>query len=202
MFRPTTIIRELILEPGYSYILKTNYISTVNNVTATLCLQFLKHSMLFPMIKILNFWSSIFQSIIIIFFIIIIIIIIINTTFSLDAGEVYLQKKGRNYVKYANCCDTKLGMPYYVSLTLFTVNRFIRRRKKPTRCHSLIYCSCELLYMFRALICPSSGAPRLCLDYGMWCVVLKLLVVGRQVHCSRLCVQREGYPSGWTHIII
>jgi hypothetical protein len=28
---------------------------------------------------------------------------------------------------------------------------------KPTRCHLMIYCSYELHYMFRALICPSSG---------------------------------------------
>jgi hypothetical protein len=31
-------------------------------------------------------------------------------------------------------------------------------KKKPTRCHLMLYFSYELLYMFRALICPSSGA--------------------------------------------
>jgi hypothetical protein len=30
-------------------------------------------------------------------------------------------------------------------------------KKKPTRCHLMLYCSYELLYMFRALICPSSS---------------------------------------------
>jgi hypothetical protein len=63
--------------------------------------------------------------------------------------------------------------------------------EKPTRCHSMIYCSCDLLYTFRTLICPSSGAPRLYLDYNARCEVPKLLVVGRQVLGSSLCVQRE-----------
>jgi hypothetical protein len=70
--------------------------------------------------------------------------------------------------------------------------------EKSTRCRSMIYRSCELLYMFRALICPSSGAPRLYLDYNKRCEVPKLLVVGRQVQGSRLCVQREravAWPS-------
>jgi hypothetical protein len=49
--------------------------------------------------------------------------------------------------------------------------------EKPTRCHSMIYCSYVLLYMFRALICPSSGAPGLYLDYNTRCEVPKLLVV-------------------------
>jgi hypothetical protein len=45
--------------------------------------------------------------------------------------------------------------------------------EKPTRCHSMIYCSCELLYMFRALMCPSLGASRLYLDYNTRCEVLQ-----------------------------
>jgi hypothetical protein len=68
--------------------------------------------------------------------------------------------------------------------------------EEPTRCHSVIYCSCELLYMFRVLICPSSGAPRLYLDYNTRCVVPWLLVVGRQVQGSRLCPAREMYSLG------
>jgi len=39
----------------YNYLLKTNHISKVNNVTATPSLQCLKHVMLFLMIKILNY---------------------------------------------------------------------------------------------------------------------------------------------------
>jgi hypothetical protein len=67
--------------------------------------------------------------------------------------------------------------------------------EKPTSCHSMIYCSCEPLYMFRALTCSLSGAPRLYLDYNTRCVVPKLLVVGRQVQGSNLCVQRERATS-------
>jgi hypothetical protein len=36
-----------------------------------------------------------------------------------------------------------------------SVRRRYMWRRKPTRCHSLICCSRDLLYMFRALICPS-----------------------------------------------
>ena len=36
----------------------------------------------------------------------------------------------------------------------------MRREEKPTRCHCILYCT-YMLIMFRALLCPSSGA----LDY-------------------------------------
>jgi len=32
------------------------------------------------------------------------------------------------------------------------------REEKPTRCHSMVYCTYNMLSMFRALLCPSSGA--------------------------------------------
>jgi hypothetical protein len=38
-----------------------------------------------------------------------------------------------------------------------SVHRLYTWRRKPTRC-SIVYWSCNLLNMFRALICPSSGA--------------------------------------------
>jgi len=34
-----------------------------------------------------------------------------------------------------------------------------RREEKPTRCHSVLYCTYDMLNMFWALLCPSSGAP-------------------------------------------
>jgi len=37
----------------------------------------------------------------------------------------------------------------------------MRREEKPTRCHCMLYCTCDTLNMFRALLYPSSGA----LDY-------------------------------------
>jgi len=43
----------------------------------------------------------------------------------------------------------------------------MRREKKPTRCHWMVYCTYSMLKMFRALLCPSSGAR----DYTCMCVV-------------------------------
>ena len=37
----------------------------------------------------------------------------------------------------------------------------MRREEKPTTCHFMLYCIYDTLNIFRALICPSSGA----LDY-------------------------------------
>jgi len=37
----------------------------------------------------------------------------------------------------------------------------MHREEKPTRCHCMLYCIYDSLNMFRALLCPSSGA----LDY-------------------------------------
>ena len=34
----------------------------------------------------------------------------------------------------------------------------IRREEKPTRCHWMVYCTYSMLNMFRALLCPLSGA--------------------------------------------
>ena len=41
----------------------------------------------------------------------------------------------------------------------------MRREEKPTRCHCMFYCTYDMVNMFRALLCPSSGA----LDY--MCVI-------------------------------
>ena len=37
----------------------------------------------------------------------------------------------------------------------------MRREEKPSRCHCMLYCTYDTFNMFRALLCPSSGA----LDY-------------------------------------
>ena len=34
----------------------------------------------------------------------------------------------------------------------------MRREEKPTRCHCMFYCAYDTLNLFRALLCPSSGA--------------------------------------------
>jgi len=47
-----------------------------------------------------------------------------------------------------------------------------RREEKPIRCHSMVYCTYNILNMFRTLLRPSSGA-RDCMcvftDYGVQC---------------------------------
>jgi hypothetical protein len=55
-----------------------------------------------------------------------------------------------------------------------------RREEKPTRCHWMVYCTYNMLNMFRPLLCPSSGAR----DYmwvitacGVWCLGCWLLEV-------------------------
>ena len=34
----------------------------------------------------------------------------------------------------------------------------MHREEKPTRCHCMLHCIYDMLNMFRALLCPSSGA--------------------------------------------
>ena len=51
--------------------------------------------------------------------------------------------------------------------TALTINTDIDKlkSKKPTRCHVLFYCTSYRLNMFRALLCPSSGARDYDVDY-------------------------------------
>jgi len=49
------------------------------------------------------------------------------------------------------------------------------KNKKPTRCHLLFYCTSYRLNMFRALLCPSSGARGYVVDYHIGRFVLGLL---------------------------
>jgi len=51
------------------------------------------------------------------------------------------------------------------------------KNKKPTRCYLLFYCTTYRLYMFQALLCPSSGARDCDVDYHIGCIVLGLLYV-------------------------
>jgi hypothetical protein len=46
-------------------------------------------------------------------------------------------------------------------------------RRKPTRCHCMLYCTYNMLNMFRAILCPSSGArDHMCVitAYGVQCL--------------------------------
>jgi len=52
----------------------------------------------------------------------------------------------------------------------------ITEEEEPTRCHSLLfYCTSYRLNMFRALLCPSSGALDYNVDYHIGRFVLGLL---------------------------
>ena len=50
----------------------------------------------------------------------------------------------------------------------------MRREEKPTRCHWMVYCTYNMLSVFRAHLCPSSGArDYMCVItvYGVQCLV-------------------------------
>ena len=50
----------------------------------------------------------------------------------------------------------------------------MRREEKPTKCHWMVYCPYNMLNMFRALLCPSSGARVymfVITAYGVQCLV-------------------------------
>ena len=62
------------------------------------------------------------------------------------------------------CNQLILLIPYYFISRLVTLLKVhdvpihMRREEKPTRCHCMLYCSYDTLNMFRAFLCPSSGA--------------------------------------------
>jgi hypothetical protein len=67
----------------------------------------------------------------------------------------------------------------------------MRRDEKPTRYHWMLYCTYNMLNMFRALLCPSSGArDNMCVitAYGVQCLVVGCRESGAG---SRLWVQEE-----------
>ena len=63
----------------------------------------------------------------------------------------------------------------------------MRRDEKLTRCHWMVYCTYNMLNMFRTLLCPSSGARDYVLLPPMVCSAWLLVVGGH--------VQAAGYVS-------
>jgi len=51
------------------------------------------------------------------------------------------------------------------------------KRENPTRCYTIVYWTYDPLNMFRALLCPSSGAQECTGDYSMWHITLCLKMV-------------------------
>jgi len=63
-----------------------------------------------------------------------------------------------------------------------------KKEEKPTRCHRMIYCTYNMLNMFRALLCPSSGArDYMCVitAYGVQCLGCRLSELGAGQHAMR-----------------
>jgi hypothetical protein len=54
----------------------------------------------------------------------------------------------------------------------------INGEEEPTRCYLVFYYIYERLNMFRAALCPSSGANDYISDYYMDRLILRLLMVG------------------------
>ena len=52
------------------------------------------------------------------------------------------------------------------------ISPLICREEKPTRCHQMVYCTYNMLSIFRALLCPSSGARDCVLIPPMVCEAL------------------------------
>ena len=90
----------------------------------------------------------------------------------------------------------------------------MRREEKPTKCHWMVYCTYNMLNMFRGLLCPSSGArDYMCviIAYGVQCLVAgcrrssaeqQAVHPGRGIlhDCSRatsLCLDAQPAASTW-----
>jgi len=66
----------------------------------------------------------------------------------------------------------------------------VRTEEKPTRSHWMFYCTYNMFNMFRALLCPSSGAR----DY--MCVITAYGVQCLGWWWSEVRCRAEGYASG------
>ena len=68
----------------------------------------------------------------------------------------------------------------------------MHREETPTRLHCMLYCTYDMLNMFRALLCPSSGA--LDYTYAIAAYGVQCLAAGcrGQVQGKRVCVQEKG----------
>ena len=68
----------------------------------------------------------------------------------------------------------------------------IRREENPTRCHWIVYCTYNMLNMFRAFYAHHQELEIICVLLPPVVCSAWLLVVGGEVQSSRLCVQEEG----------
>ena len=92
-------------------------------------------------------------------------------------------------LSFHHCCIGAVAvaavMPLLLKGKCFTWCVFVRaslhmrREEKPTRCHWRLYCTYNMLSMFRALLCPSSGAWDYVLLPPMVCSAWLMVVVGQ-----------------------
>ena len=61
---------------------------------------------------------------------------------------------------------------------LYKINGTYTRIENTSRCYLLFYCTSYILNMFRALLCPSSGARDYNVDYHIGRSVLGLVYIG------------------------
>ena len=86
----------------------------------------------------------------------------------------------------------------------------LRREEKPSRCHWMVYCTFNMLNMFRELLCPSSGAREfICVitAYGVPCLVAGCRGSGAGQQAMRpgrgmLHGSVVQYPYSWTHSLL
>ena len=100
---------------------------------------------------------------------------------------------------------TLLG--YYAAESSNSISTFqnMRREEKPTRCHWIVYCTYNMLNMFRTRLCPSSGARDymyIITAYGVQCFGCWLLVrccaagyVSRKRDVARLQSSNISHPA-------
>ena len=122
---------------------------------------------------------------------------------------------GRRNVKHS--CETDgLEVPVYAppswchrtEVCIVRASLHMRREENPSRCHSMLYCTYDMLNMFRALVCPSSGAR----DY--MCVIAAYSVQCLTAGCRGSGAGQQGvrpergmlhvvqHPSSWTHTLL
>ena len=73
------------------------------------------------------------------------------------------------------CCEFIMKHVHYIHFGARDRVTCVLKNKKPTRCHLLFYCASYWLNMFRALLCPSSGAHDYNFDYHIGRFILSLL---------------------------
>jgi hypothetical protein len=78
----------------------------------------------------------------------------------------------------------------------------INEEEEPTKCYLVFYYTYDRLNIFRAPLCPSSGAHYYTADYHMSPLILRLLMVRGLVQAGWLSVWAEGYQLVFTVLCV